>query len=571
MKLINIPGFKALFGDPQMTYDRLLEAMPSSNIIQQLAAINSELYTPEEEGEKQRRLTEFIFSFFNDRQKAVFNQSFQQYRQLNPEWDGYFWLRPYLLTMLAKECSVNRPGKPEYAGGNFTYNFVLAYLLVVDEVNERAKIDDTIDVSDPLAAYKHLWPFLVDQYEYNQADNGPFGLFKLTAFSSHALKKLRPYLKEYLQQFYYPNLSHLLSGYYQLANSTLNYDTEQQLRKLTYLNPKPGVITSHLNSLTINSMLGKPTTIQEIKKFPVFKTSQGTYMVIDEAMLNRKIYNGPYFDLIKTTSLRNVQSYETYSTRISKDVLEDICFRSICAHLKKSAHDCLKFDNNEQSLPDCYYRNNKKTLFIEFKDYFFPERLVTDGKFEKIKEYIDQRFVNNEKGKPKGITQLLNNIERLAGGTYTFDKKGSDWISEGKKLTVYPILSFSDFMFTLPAVNQYLNEMLNSKLDRLQYPQLEIKPMTMISLETLFDLSYRGKDFILLTELIDQYHQLLREKKKLFTKNASTDIYLQSVMSFDEVYNSRFIKKYLGQINSRKVFSIADVVELSKEQMEETL
>ena len=571
MKWIISPGYETLFGKADVTYEQLLAPVPSTVLIEFLSALNNELNTPEAEHERQYRMILFFLSSFNNKQATIFNQAIQRLKNIDPQWNYSIFGRRYLLSMLAKEVEVNRPGMPEASKMRFEYHFLLAYLLHVDEVNNIDYLPGSVHKDDPDAYYKALWPMLVDQYEFNHSDNGPFGLFKLAAFSKYAFFNLRPFLKEYLQRLNFPNLSHLMSSFFQLTKSMLAYNVNEPLRKLTYINPTAYADATHLDSLSINKMLGKKVSISELRMYPVYKTISGKYMLVDETFFSKKMYNGPYFDLIKSTSLKNSMSYPKFSSIISKEVLEDMCFKSLCRHLVKSEFDCLNFDDNQQNLPDCYYRHNKKLLLIEFKDYFFPDGLIKKPDFENIKSYIDERFIVNQDGKAKGVSQVLNNIASLAAGEFKFDSMTSKCVSDLKTVNVYPIISFSDFMFSIPGVNEYLNKVFNSKLDRLKYPCLNIKPITMINIETLFDYCYRDGNFTGLMELIDRYHKMIRERQGKLSKEFTSETYLRSIMSFDETYSSIYLKELPKKTNSKKRFLIMDSVGLTKENLEEVL
>lgn len=115
-------------------------------------------------------------------------------------------------------------------------------------------------------------------------------------------------------------------------------------------------------------------------------------MVIDEDMYRKKLYRGPFFEIYYETSLKSSKKLNQHSQDISKGTMEEICFRSICTILNKSKHNVLHFDDNSQSQPDAYSRNNKKVMMVEYKDYIFKEEIISEGDFDKTKNYIDEKF-----------------------------------------------------------------------------------------------------------------------------------------------------------------------------------
>ena len=60
--------------------------------------------------------------------------------------------------------------------------------------------------------------------------------------------------------------------------------------------------------------------LSDIRKYPLYKTENGKFMIIDEDMLIKKIYKGPLFETYYETSLKNVKikgqkTFEDYLSR----------------------------------------------------------------------------------------------------------------------------------------------------------------------------------------------------------------------------------------------------------------
>lgn len=214
-------------------------------------------------------------------------------------------------------------------------------------------------------------------------------------------------------------------------------------------------------------------------------------MVIDQDICRKKLYRGPFFEIHSETSLKSKKSFTDHCSDIADEAMEKICFRALCTLLRKSNHDVFEFDDNSQSLPDLYTRSKRKVILIEYKDYIFKEKLITKVDFDEIRNYIGERFVLSDRKKPKGITQLANQIESLCKKQFEFDPLLNNMLENGKIVTIYPILCFSDFMFSMPGVNKYINELFKEQLSRKDLPNLVIKPVTMINLEKMFDFCTR--------------------------------------------------------------------------------
>jgi hypothetical protein len=200
----------------------------------------------------------------------------------------------------------------------------------------------------------------------------------------------------------------------------------------------------------------------------------------------------------------------------------------------------LHFDDNSLSQPDAYYRKNKTVIMVEYKDYIFKESIINCRDYGEIKSYIDEKFVEGRKGKPKGITQLKNQIDLLYNQKYSFDKEVNELFSKGKSITIYPVIAYSDFMFSIPGVNKYLNELFQAQMTT-TYENAVIKPVTLLNIEILFDFCLRQSDFNGITHLIDRYWNIIRSRLGKFDREAGTDNYLSARSSFDEVYQNIFL------------------------------
>src|SRR4051794_1866421 len=110
MKMILVPGFKDLFPQMTLTYEKLLEDLPADMTITLLTSLNNELNTPETENDKQKRLIAAISNRFSQKQSEILNTAFHRYRQRNTSYQNDVFGRRYILAMLKKEIHINRKG-----------------------------------------------------------------------------------------------------------------------------------------------------------------------------------------------------------------------------------------------------------------------------------------------------------------------------------------------------------------------------------------------------------------------------------------------------------------------------
>lgn len=542
--MVTIPGFQDLFPRQNGSYEEFVKDIPSEIVISVLIMMNSELNAPLPYAENQKRIRNIVSFRYSKEQLAMLNAAFAKYRQRTKGYyDDDLFGRRYLLAMILRELNSFRSFEIADTSPQHEFNILMAYLCMVQEVNDKDHAlmpDPQENAKDPLGAYRMIWATNFNQYDFNENADAGFQFLKLLCLVPYALQHYRGYAKEYLNKMGFKTFGQLLHSIHVVTMSTLTYKKEEVLSKLSYINPLQGVDESHLKSQAINSEIGKrELTLNDIRKAPLFYNHRDKYMVIDADLYHRKTYKGPFFELYYSTGLSKQQSFNQYSATISLNVLEKMFFKGIFSGLRASKYDCLHFDDNSDLSPDCYYRRSKTIFLTEFKAYLFPDELASNPDFEKIKEYIDRRFVKTEGGKAKGITQLINQINRLYANEFEFDEKFKNEL-HSKKVTIYPVICHNEFNFSMPGINEYLNTQFVNGLSTEVKGKFDIKPLLLINLDVLYDLMLRGGTFKEVEAFLERYHRIIESRNRQMQKQLHADNFLRAKSSFDEMYNSLF-------------------------------
>jgi hypothetical protein len=555
MNLLLVPGYQSLFGPPEKTYEEYVSNIPSKMLITIAITLNSELNAPGEEGYNQKRIFEILGKYFDHDQllKVVggYRLFSAKYKSI---YQGDIFGRRYLIALILKELARNKITDPDDHPENVEFNFFMAYLMTIDEVNDsdpkftKHAVEDN---GEDLFAYKLIWTPMIHQYQYNEHTDFPYELFKTACLLKYALQHLRPYLQEFINKYGFATIGEYLFSFYQVAMATVQTSDTSEFSKLIFINPKDNVDEGHLESQTINALAGQGNlSLPDIKKKPLYKEDTGKYMIIDFDIYLKKSYKGTYFDLRSLTSLANTYSYDKYSSTVATNVLEKMVFKSILETMRSSKHQVFHFDDKSDSVPDAYIRHNQTVFLIEFKGYLFPDEIPEKPSFESVKNYIDQRFIVNQQGHAKGISQLVNQIRLLKERKLTFDKKYFPDL-QAKRITVYPIICADEFYFTIPGMNEYLNDRFRQEVEGLEDKRVTIKNVTIINLNRLLHLHLHDKTILDLQNSINQYWNIIKTRKSRLEKEISPDSFLRARSSFDEIYDQIILPKFAPMNGNR--------------------
>lgn len=173
--------------------------------------------------------------------------------------------------------------------------------------------------------------------------------------------------------------------------------------------------------------------------------------------------------------------------------------------------------------------------------------------YKVIRDNFTQDFIESSRkgksGKPKGITQLCNYIEKYISNDYNDGKLvGSrkerlKYISYNPALKIYPIIVFTDYHHKINGLNHFLNLEFFKIIEKrtgLSDTKIRsrIQPVTTISIECLFAYKHKfanGKKR--LSTMINEYHRQINNTARVLRKK-DVNCFIQSYPSFDRVYNS---------------------------------
>ncbi len=583
MKMKVIPGFSSLFGKSLKSYDEILKDVPTDIVVRVLISLNAELNTNEEHSKKQERLRTLLSWRYNKHQLNILETAFAKYKNLAKDYDGTLFARRYLLQMILKDLERNSKCIMGENEPLHEFNLLLSYLITIDEVHEaNRELENDLKQNqhDEIGQLKLIWKGMLNQYDFNESANGAFELYKLICFFKYIRNKFSPYLKELLNNQGFKSISEMLSSFSLLMKATTIVDETQALKKLYYIEPNKNYDYEHLRSLSINDQLGKKNLrFSDIKKYPLYKTDDRGFMIIDEGMLVKKIYKGPLFETFYSTSLKTDmenrfnnpnQAFGNYKTDVSKEAIEKLCFRGIIKTAELNKHETLHFDEKLDSLPDMYFRSGKKILLIEFKDNLFSDNITENNDVDSLVKFIEERFIQNKSDSKKGIKQLINNVNLLYEGHFSFDPGLQKLLDSNSKLDISCMICYTEFIVGMPGINEYLNLRYEEEVNK-NILNKSISNLTLVSLETLFHYINGGGTLKELKLLADRYWHIIENRRINFKKNPNPNTFLLSKSSFDEIYESIYFKEVKENKRKHKISDMLTKVGITDEFLSEIL
>lgn len=557
----------------------LLKGINSKIVVILMAVINSELEDEKDVNEVQQRLTSFVMRSFDPKE---FTHIFDRLKKFSNRIEGpiALWGKRYTLELMKNEFLNYRQYDNEL---NTTpeqeTRIFKAYLLTAEELNEQDRvalktIREETAKGDPFFFEKLVWPFVLKQFDTNNRVDPIVQLFKLLAFIKHSITQdeLLNSWKEFIAQNQFETLRQYLGYVHSIIQVYQRRFPEQKwLTVFSWINATE--MPAHLKHLSfdINEFRNNPKKQVDylgLREKPLFESKENEFVVLDLDFLNNKIYNGPLFDMYSQTDMATktkFKSFPDFKTYIGSSVSENIIFKGILNRLFNKKQIKIYFDDKgNDSYPDCYIRYGSNICLIEFKDYLFPGKLVEQYSFNEIKKHIDAKFIRNEKGKNKGISQIIEQLKILETQQFEYDH------FDQKNIKVYPIIVHTNFTYQMPGVNHYLNEEFKSLIiDKLPNTSLLIEPLVLIDLDTLFDL-LQVKDLTIMQmlEFLIRYSHILENRKRQFFSIPTQDNFIRARACFDEIFRTIIGQEQKFHAVSKQVEIFMDSINITEEMFD---
>lgn len=290
-----------------------------------------------------------------------------------------------------------------------------------------------------------------------------------------------------------------------------------------------------------------------IREKPVLKTGVHRYDFMFMKMFVDKAYTGFLFDmkdvLVKRGLLDERNGYERLKSMLGEDFSERFLFYNLMKKCfgKKYVNFCGEFlqEHLGEGVPDYYLRRGNRIFLFECKDVQLSADKKLSDDITVIKDAIYEKYVQNNRGHGKGVTQLASVIlNKLPNILSTLD------MSTPKSVKyIFPIIIYFDDCFDLEGPNYLLDKELKRILKgKTINSDFEVKDLVMINIEQLMRFEdFFADDKLKLATLINSYidykgqaelNQVFPFNKFLFQEAQKKGYEMKKTKWFDEVYQN---------------------------------
>lgn len=280
---------------------------------------------------------------------------------------------------------------------------------------------------------------------------------------------------------------------------------------------KPLISESYLDSLCINEFVGKNKSyIKILKDRSLYRISPGQYYILDISNVINQLYKSQIFRLkafLGDSEFLNIKAKE-FSEEI---LLRDVLGKAFSSYSKFSVDNP---DSKNNELCDCYIRNNNNICIVEFKDVMINDNDKTSKQVDTLFSALNIKFVKNQRGKPKGLKQLLNAISDIDENGISFDND----IPE--KINIYPVIIYTDNSFGADGLNSHYRKVFSEEVNT---NNMSVKNLVFINL-SYFEMhwEYFANGSLELFSFIDEYNKhIQRDEYKMTPFEVFSRVYLK--------------------------------------------
>lgn len=532
-------GYKDIFDDFDTTgFDTLVADIPTKNSLQIIGYFMAQLHTVERESELQ---VEFLKMWMGRLPNSVHNNviSFIKKIENNPK-NEYSFLDNVSLLILTERILErdNNLVQLENLTPAQELNLFKAYLLCSQYwIDKQLPGFNIPRVKNEIDLIKLLLPTQLSYQEVRELKDfrlqfiKAIYFFKFCESNQHFKKYLEIFLKEYDLESWQKYLVNLVSLYIR------KFEKLETPSVINIENKFPEII-SFLEELSVSTNNYKPSDdFLKVRERPIYQIDKNNFVFLNLNFLVDKLYQGIQFDfarvLIKNDAVfgkKKIKSTGDFMGIYGNEFSENGLFYSVMNYaFEKSKY--VKFTGDEMKAiigngePDYYIRDKAKVYLFEFKNIFLGANIKHSNNYDTIKDEIFKKLVKNQNNSPKGVTQLVNVIEKVREGEFNkFDDYNFD------QTIIYPIIVYVDFSFNLGGINFILNKEFRKQIEESNLSnRANIKDLVLIDLDSFIKFQDLFRDKTLkLNNCLNGYYDYVRNYKDIFNRISTFNMFIHN-------------------------------------------
>ena len=522
------PAYSDIFDD-EANLDEILLSLPSKATLYVLAAVDSMIAI----GWEQKKIFDFFFRRLPiDAVAPVFlkiNTFFSKYQS-----EILIFQEQFLVELMVRIVDGYNDDESDTTPEQDLLIFK-AYLLVADDffLKQRKIFDKKKETSDRYLNRLN-WPLQAAQIKFREPVEYKIFYFMKALVLIDELKhsNYAKYLTAYDEKVGLESENLVLTRKNISETSNMVGASREEFPSFFFHMDRNPDFLEHLilNPKDVDKDELKDVDYLAFRKYPLLRIDDKYFVILSRRLLWNGIYNGFIFDFYYRSGIKKeLKSFPVFKTFLG-DVMEKRFFEPILKAIFPKKHHVLCYGNGDGQ-PDAYVRVNNRIFLFEFKDYLFGKRSQEEKNYDSFIKEFENKFIQNKKGKAKGIGQLLNQIDYInANNGYEFD---SFLLKKLKKerLTVFPVIVYTDFLYSMVGINNYLID----RFDGLKRPTVfKVRQPVMINLAFLFTQIPKLRK-VRFDQLLSRYLSLREKNLAKLEKSASLKIHRDAIQSFDQV------------------------------------
>lgn len=464
-------SYSDVFDDDPENIDELLRDIPSFISLQIVVHFLTQIHMNEKNDKGQFEFLKMWLSRQSKELKSKFFRLYTSYKERNANFN--FINNISCLHLIQKILDNFNDLESHELTPEQELRLLKAYLLSSSEWTEKSHslLDDKKEYDTPEKIVDLILPVQLPIDEIKQFKDFRLQFYKAVEFFEFC--ETDPLFKEMLDEFlrikkvksWREYISTIINAYLKLIDKA---------SKKSILEINDANVQEFFDELCLDIKNYSPVEdYLNIRDKPILKIKEKQYLFLNINFLIDKLFQGIQFDLFKAIKgksfLDNVMfnDFPVFKSKLSEDFTEKYLFKRLIE--KTFCADCVhipeeKFKKEEIS-PDYYIRRRTKVFIFEFKDILFSSKSKYSYDIDKIKSELILKLVENEKGEPKGISQIVNCIELLLKNGM---KESDDFDFNTAKF--YPIIVVTDQIVQEFGINYILKSKFNEMKEKLDLP-----------------------------------------------------------------------------------------------------